>query len=72
MAIDRDHVRQEMDALVTEALLEILARHDEDEWSPEVFPLVEEVLRDRGVRVAETADGDARQSVEVFLAGRIV
>jgi len=53
MAIDRDYVRQEMDARETEDLVEILARQDEEEWSPEVFPLVEEVLRDRGVRVAE-------------------
>jgi hypothetical protein len=53
MAIDRDYVRQEMDARETEDLVEILARQDEEEWSSEVFPLIEEVLRDRGVRVDE-------------------
>jgi hypothetical protein len=53
MAIDRDYIRREMDARETEDLVEILAQQDEEEWSPEVFPLIEEVLRDRGVRVAE-------------------
>jgi hypothetical protein len=51
--IDRDHVRGQMRLRETDELLEILKRHDTEEWRPEVFALVEEVLDERGVDIAD-------------------
>ncbi len=53
MPLDHDYARQEMLGRHSEELLEILVDRDEEEWSPEVFAIIEEVLRDRGVPVAE-------------------
>jgi hypothetical protein len=53
MTLDREYARQEMLGRPTDELLEILAERDEEEWSPEVFAIVEEALRGRGVRVDE-------------------
>ena len=47
-----DDLRGRLDAMATAALVEVLKRQDLDEWQPEVFPLVESILRDRGVDVA--------------------
>jgi hypothetical protein len=48
---DREYIEQQMELKETDELLEILERKDTDEWQPEVFPIVEAVLRDRGVDV---------------------
>jgi hypothetical protein len=47
--IDDAWARRELEHRETEELLDILVARDEDEWRPEVFPLVETVLRERGV-----------------------
>jgi hypothetical protein len=44
-----DELRARLDAMTTEALLEIVQRRDTDEWREEVFPIVEDLLRARGV-----------------------
>ena len=49
--MDRDAVRTQMDALPTEELVDILARRDEEEWLPEVFDIVTDVLRRREVAI---------------------
>jgi putative signal transducing protein len=51
--VDGDDLRSRLDAMATAALVEVLKRQDLDEWRPEVFPVVESILRDRGVDVAE-------------------
>jgi hypothetical protein len=38
--------------MATPALVDVLKRHDLGEWQPEVFPIVESILRGRGVDVA--------------------
>jgi Putative prokaryotic signal transducing protein len=38
-------------AMSTEELSDILRENDRDEWRPEVFPLVEVLLKDRGVDI---------------------
>lgn len=48
-----DGLRQRLEARSDDELLEILRARDEDEWQPEVFPIVEDILRQRGVGVAE-------------------
>jgi hypothetical protein len=45
-------LRSRLDALPTEALVEVLKGRDPDEWRPEVFPIVESILEGRGVDVA--------------------
>jgi hypothetical protein len=36
-----------------EELLDILRRHDSEEWQPDVFPMAEDILRSRGVDVVK-------------------
>jgi hypothetical protein len=48
-----DDLRSRLEAMATAALIEVLKRHDLDEWRPEVFPIVESILLGRGVDVAE-------------------
>jgi hypothetical protein len=47
-----DDLRRRLEAMETEALVDVLWRHDLDEWRPEVFPIVESILDARGVDVA--------------------
>jgi len=47
-----DDLRLRLDQMTTAELLEVLRVHDLKEWRPEVFPLVESILRGRGVDVA--------------------
>lgn len=42
-------MRDRFDSKATEELIEILRARDEETWRPEVFPMVESILRDRGV-----------------------
>ena len=51
--MELDHVRGEMHLKQTEELVEMLALRDEEEWQPEVFAVVEEVLRERGIAAAQ-------------------
>ena len=60
---DSEIVRARMEGLSDEELIHILALHDEEQWRPEVFQIVEEVLRRRGLAVedmlaAARADAD--------------
>jgi hypothetical protein len=50
--IDRDHILEQMRLRETDELIEILKQRDTEEWRPEVFPLVEEVLAEREVDIA--------------------
>jgi putative signal transducing protein len=49
----RDHpaLRDRLDAMTTAKLVDIVKRHELDEWRPEVFPIVESILEGRGVDV---------------------
>lgn len=51
--IDDAWARRELEHRETDELLDILVARDEDEWRPEVFSLVETLLRERGVDVAQ-------------------
>jgi hypothetical protein len=53
MPLDRDYARQEMLGRHSAELLEILVDRNEEEWSPEIFAIVEEVLHERGVPIAD-------------------
>jgi hypothetical protein len=46
-----DGMRQRLEQRSDEELLEIVRRHNTDEWQPSVFPLAEEILRGRGIDV---------------------
>jgi hypothetical protein len=47
-----DELRARLEQRSTEELVEIALRHDVDEWRPEVFTIVDEVLKSRGVDVS--------------------
>ena len=47
-----DEVSGQLEQRTTGELVEILQRNDSKEWRPEVFPIVESILRRRGVDVA--------------------
>ena len=47
-----DDLRKALEGLRTEELLDIVWRRDTEQWRPEAFPLVEEILAARGVDVA--------------------
>lgn len=70
-----DDLRDRLDAMTSDELLEILAHRDADEWREEVFPIVEDLLRTRGVQPAiarapqeadEAPDRGALTSVGTF------
>ena len=46
-------LRERLEKQSDDELLEILWRRDADEWQPAVFPLAEEILRGRGIDVAQ-------------------
>ena len=46
-----DDLRDRLAAMSTEELMDLLARRDADEWREEVFPIAEDLLRQRGVAV---------------------
>ena len=47
--INVDEVRQYMERLNNKELISIILEHDENQWQPEVFDIVEAVLRERGL-----------------------
>ena len=51
-----DTLRQRLEKRSDDELLEILWRRDTDQWQPTVFPLAEEILRGRGMDVAQALD----------------
>ena len=53
MSLELDHIREEMRLKHDEELIDILGRRDEEEWHAEVFQVIEEVLRERGVSISE-------------------
>src|SRR5262245_25738016 len=53
MQEDPEAIRQEMEARSTEELTSILRNHDQEEWLPVVFDIVETILTARGASVAE-------------------
>jgi hypothetical protein len=52
-----DSLRTRLDEYSDEELLDILRRHDTEEWQAVVFPLVEEILLSRGVDTARALAG---------------
>ncbi len=50
-----NELRDRLDAMTTDELLQILEQRDVEEWREEVFPLIEEVLRARGIEPLEAA-----------------
>jgi hypothetical protein len=59
-----DALRQRLEECSNEELLDILRRHDTEEWQAHVFPLAEDILRKRGVDVLkELDDGPASEAV---------
>jgi len=63
--IDLRYVREELQHRESEDLVDILLARNEDEWRPEVFPIVEELLRERGVRVEEALAARKRTAIPV-------
>jgi hypothetical protein len=61
-----DDLHEQLEARSTGELVEILRNQDSEEWRPEVFPVVEAILRARGVDVAavKTAGPLAREQAE--------
>ena len=73
MSDDAGSLRERLEERSTEELLEIVRAHDTDEWLPEVFPLAEEILRNRGVELATEAaagsgDAEAESPDDPFVA----
>jgi hypothetical protein len=62
MSDDAGSLRERPEERSTEELLEIVRAHDTDEWLPEVFPLAEEILRNRGVEPATEAAADSEDA----------
>ena len=52
---DVETLRRELEARTTEELVSILRNHDEEEWRPEVFAIVAELLEARGIAPADVA-----------------
>jgi len=46
---DTNEMRQHFELLNNKELIDILLEHDESQWRPEVFDIVEAILRERGV-----------------------
>jgi Putative prokaryotic signal transducing protein len=59
MQADLESVRQELEQRSNEDLALILREHDEEEWIPEVFPIVESILAARGVSLANIPVAEA-------------
>lgn len=57
-----DELRDRLMAMSTRELVDILRERDAEEWRPEVFPLVEAILQDRGVDAAALQAGAAGPS----------
>jgi hypothetical protein len=47
-----DELRNRLEQRSADELVEIALRHDLSEWRPEVFPIVEEILKGRGMDVS--------------------
>ena len=60
----RDELRERLDAMGTDELVEILEHRDRGEWREEVFPIVEEILRARGVEASTERSAPAMGAPE--------
>ncbi len=60
--MDRE-LRRRLDAMPDEELLDILRTRGQDEWRTEVFSLVEDILRDRGIDPEARLERDEPQDV---------
>src|SRR5512145_2505376 len=58
-----DVLRARLEERSDEELIEILRQHDAEEWQAAVFPLAEEILRDRGVDIAHVLAAVAEPEV---------
>jgi hypothetical protein len=64
-----DELRERLSTRPTDELVEILREQDTEEWRPEVFPLVEAILQERGVDTeAAKAAGPLPRDVLEFAA----
>jgi hypothetical protein len=48
LVLATDRLRESLSRLPTRRLAAIVGRHDDEEWRPEVFPVAESILRQRG------------------------
>jgi DNA-directed RNA polymerase subunit M/transcription elongation factor TFIIS len=53
-----DEIRQHMELLTDDELIEILQEHDEDQWRPEVFDIIASILSSRGGSSARPPEGE--------------
>src|SRR6266540_2098358 len=58
-------LRSRLNEKTTEELVELLRAYDLTEWRPEVFPIIETILQDRGVDVAAIKAQPARHDRSV-------
>jgi hypothetical protein len=72
MTDDDNALRQRLEELSTEELLEIVQKYDTEEWQAAVFPLAEDILRGRGVEpargTADTEDAESAPPDDPFVA----
>jgi hypothetical protein len=54
--IDFNEMRQQLDLLPDEELVEILREHDMEQWRPEVFDIVSSILNKRGVSAGKDSE----------------
>ncbi len=58
-----ESLRQRLERLSDDELLEIFRKHDSGEWQPAVFPLVEDILRSRGVEIGRPLESPGYEGV---------
>jgi len=59
-----DDLRARLNDMATSDLVAVLRSHDLQEWRPEVFPLVEAILDERGVNIEPLEVSDERPTEE--------
>jgi DNA-directed RNA polymerase subunit M/transcription elongation factor TFIIS len=58
-----EEIRQQLEILKDEELISILREHNEEQWRPEVFDIVNAILRERGVSPGEGREEPAKEDV---------
>jgi hypothetical protein len=64
---DFDEMKQQLSLLPDEELVSILKKHDEEEWRPEVFDIVKNILRERGISPDLSFDEDVAETAPLDL-----
>jgi hypothetical protein len=63
-----DCLRQSLESYSDEELLEIVSKHDTDEWQEAVFSLAEDILRSRGIDLTHSSASAMTTSARQFAA----